>query len=809
VCWNPFIDELLKERQMAALTIKVFLLVLAIAIACNSNNVAVALPAVYGQQGSYPVATTVLTVQKSEGLGIFQCTVYYPTNSGAGGGRCNDIASCYLQSVSLAGQDVPVASGGGGFPLVAFGLNTFISGQEVYGSTMRHIASHGFVVAATNSRYIQPAAEAVEMVDCINELEKMQTAAGSKFHQKLNLGVGVGVLGYSQGGAASLDTAARLGSRCAGCITQHAQPSMMASQIKCPVFLHSGDADSLTGIMKAMIWSGVKTPKVFAIMRGAHHLTPVPPSPWDPWSLAWLMLYQKGDSQAGRYIWGGPEVVGSLRSLGMSGQMSEVLFNPTVPWSNPYTQYGVKVVSNEGGAYTVLPPTTQTTQQQQQADVYSNPATSGGGGIGSIFGMPSGSMGSMFGSSGASSSSSPFSFLQSFLGRYTSMTPAPTPAPSPSMAPQPQAGMTNTLSNTAGSLNGVVNIPTQEEETSLQVDALVRNDNQMDETFGVSYKEEEQQYTWSPIRPIRRVDPQPMRTQIQKETLSVSVQRPTMEALNNNNLNKFQQQQQQQEEDVTVQKKMHDKHVKDLSDTLGGPYCESSADCCFPGECTLITGTAVSYATTNMCSLPAGGLGKLASDPTCRRGSGLNPVTTGPSGESHSRSQGTGLNQFALIPKPTAPSSSPSTSDHGSYQGILQIPQTTSSSLNQRIMEQEGPSLILVSCDDTVMTLRVSGPSAAGSTIVVLGSIYVPKPDHVDQLILLSNSECPIIDVNIKMPKQHLSKQFLKTAIVKKRPVGQQTLVTLDNMDGDTCSDFVYQAVDVSRCIAGPVLDLR
>ena len=48
-------------------------------------------------------------------------------------------------------------------------------------------------------------------------------------------------------------------------------------------------------------------------MRGAHHLTPVPPSPWDPWSLAWLSLYLKGDAKAGEYIWGSAATVGSLR----------------------------------------------------------------------------------------------------------------------------------------------------------------------------------------------------------------------------------------------------------------------------------------------------------------------------------------------------------------------------------------------------------------------------------------------------------------------------------------------------------------
>ena len=252
-----------------------------IAAVIAGAGLAGALPEVYSKQGRYPVTTTVLTVQRSEGIGLpFQCTVYYPTNEGAGGGRCTDVASCYLQSIGTA-QNAPVADAGN-FPLVAFGLNTFISGQEVYGSTMRHIASHGFVVAATNSRYIQPAAEAIEMVDCINELEKQQTQASSKFHNKLDLKAGVGVLGYSQGGAASLDTAARLGDRCSGCITQHAQPSMMASQIKCPVFLHSGDQDSLTGIMKAMIWSGVRTPKVRPRPLPLSPLPPPLPPPSPP-----------------------------------------------------------------------------------------------------------------------------------------------------------------------------------------------------------------------------------------------------------------------------------------------------------------------------------------------------------------------------------------------------------------------------------------------------------------------------------------------------------------------------------------------
>lgn len=619
------------------------------------------------------------------------------------------------------------------------------------------------------------------MVDCINELEKQQNDKNSKFFQKLNLKVGVGTLGYSQGGAASLDTAARLGDRCAACITQHAQPSMMANTIKCPVFLHSGDQDSLTGIMKPMIWAAVRTPKVFAIMRGAHHLTPVPPSPWDPWSLAWLMLYQKGDSTAGEYIWGSAATVGSLRSLQLSGQMSEVLFDPTAPWSAPYTQYGVRSIS-EQGTYTVLP-----TQTQQQDS--SLAAAAAGGNIGSapqpsssMFGYPSGGS-SMFGfpglSSGASGGSrSPFSFLQGLLGRYSSAPPAPS------------AGMSNTLSNTAGSLSNVVNVPVME-ESSLEVDAVRETtQNTFDGTLqqDVIIQEKQVQYAWNPIR---RVNPQ-VESPIQKNSVSMAdVGRPTIDALNNI--------QEQQE----IKKKVHDKQVKDLSDTLGGPYCKSSTDCCSPGECVLTVGTITS---TNMCSLPAGGLGKLASDPTCRTNSvvsnqGMQKQTYVPAQNSNQMSNG---NKFVLIPKPAAAASGGSPQQLNQYQDISRISQPTHSKANLKL----GPSLSLVSCDDAVMTLRV-GDAAVGSTVVVLGSIYAPKFRQVDQLILLSNSECPVIDVNIKVPKQHLSKQFLKTKVI--RMEGGDTFVSFDNSDGDACSDYIYQAVDVqpSICAAGPPLDLR
>jgi len=291
-----------------------------------------------------------------------------------------------------------------------------------------------------------------------------------------------------------------------------------------------------------------------------------------------------------------------------------------------------------------------------------------------------------------------------------------------------------------------------------------------EQTIAERVEQQQQQYSWSPIR---RVTTPPVERQVQRETVSVTtVRRPSMEALNNLGT-------EQQE----IQKKVHEKRVRDLSDTLGGPYCESSVDCCYPGECSLTVGT---ITTVNMCSLPAGGLGKLASDPTCRRQSSAGPAgrlsnafepTTDAVGATPASNQISSFNKFALIPKQASTTGAATTTQGlaASSAGFdpsgglsLQSPSSTAAA---------GPTLSLVHCDGGVMTLRVSD-ALAGTTVVVLGSIYAPKARQVDQLVLLSNSECPVIDVNIKMPKQHLSKQFLKTQVIKMQVIKSPSLLS-------------------------------
>ena len=121
-----------------------------------------------------------------------------------------------------------------------------------------------------------------------------------------------------------------------------------------------------------------------------------------------------------------------------------------------------------------------------------------------------------------------------------------------------------------------------------------------------------------------------------------------------------------------------------------------------------------------------------------------------------------------------------------------------------------GPSLSLVDCSDGLMTLKITD-AEVGSTVVVLGSIHVPQGQQTDQLVLLSNTQCPVIDVMVKMPKQHHSKDLLKTKVVEipSQPSSGGYLVKLGNPSGGACADFAYQAADMTNCVAGPVLDLR
>ena len=152
----------------------------------------------------------------------------------------------------------------------------------------------------------------------------------------------------------------------------------------------------------------------------------------------------------------------------MSGAMTETLFDPAQPWSQPYTQYGLRGSTSASPA---LPAGTPG-QQIQTTPAPAGVSSAGAGQMMPSFSspQPGGSMfGSMFGgapggTSGSASGlgSSPFSFLRSLMGRYS-----PTAA-----AGTGQAGLGNTLTNTAGSLTSVTNIPVAQSQETILVDAV-------------------------------------------------------------------------------------------------------------------------------------------------------------------------------------------------------------------------------------------------------------------------------------------------------------------------------------------------
>jgi hypothetical protein len=120
----------------------------------------------YGSTGPFVVTTT-----SPNGT----TTIYHPTNLGQGGVR---------------------------HPVLLWGNGTFTSPSQ-YDGLLRHLASHGFIVAAATT---SNAGSGQEMLAGLDYLTTANGQAGGKFNGKVDLGK-VGTVGHSQGAVGALAAA--------------------------------------------------------------------------------------------------------------------------------------------------------------------------------------------------------------------------------------------------------------------------------------------------------------------------------------------------------------------------------------------------------------------------------------------------------------------------------------------------------------------------------------------------------------------------------------------------------------------------
>jgi hypothetical protein len=91
------------------------------------------------------------------------------------------------------------------YPVITWGNGTCAQ-PEGYGSLLRYVASHGYVVVAANSRYVGQGASNGAMLKALDYILAANNDSASPFYQKLDT-TNVGAMGHSQGSGATVAAA--------------------------------------------------------------------------------------------------------------------------------------------------------------------------------------------------------------------------------------------------------------------------------------------------------------------------------------------------------------------------------------------------------------------------------------------------------------------------------------------------------------------------------------------------------------------------------------------------------------------------
>jgi hypothetical protein len=243
----------------------------------------------------------------------FTCTPPATTNYGAAGPYQvtvqTDSAHTYYSPSSLGSRYCTR------HPVILWGNGTFTS-PSWYDGLLRHLASHGFIVAAANT---SNAGTGQEMLQGLANLTTFNGQATSRFYQKVDL-ENVGSTGHSQGGAgavrAALDTRVDT--------TFPIEGGFLSGQgtYRTPVLFLAGELDSLSAGIRTQYDSATNVPAAYAELAGATHLTALGNAGgFRAGATAWARWQLMGDIQARN------QFVGPLCGLCVSSAWSEYVAN--------------------------------------------------------------------------------------------------------------------------------------------------------------------------------------------------------------------------------------------------------------------------------------------------------------------------------------------------------------------------------------------------------------------------------------------------------------------------------------------------
>jgi hypothetical protein len=173
-------------------------------------------------------------------------------------------------------------------PVILWGNGTFTS-VSVYDALLRHLASHGFIVAAANT---SNAGSGNEMLQGLTQLTQWNSQSGNRFAGRVDL-ANVGSTGHSQGGGGAINAAKNQGVK----TTAPLEPwsgNQVGLQDSDTAMFFAGQSDTVVPPSSVRSrYTGVSIAAGYAELAGASHFVPVgnaggfrgPLTAWFRWQL--------------------------------------------------------------------------------------------------------------------------------------------------------------------------------------------------------------------------------------------------------------------------------------------------------------------------------------------------------------------------------------------------------------------------------------------------------------------------------------------------------------------------------------------
>jgi predicted dienelactone hydrolase len=185
------------------------------------------------------------------------------------------------------------------YPVLTWGNGT-CSHPLLFTELIEHVASHGFIVIATNSRQT---AGGVEMLHGIDFVLSENANSNSILYGKVDTAM-LGAFGHSQGSGATLSAGAD--PRIVATVPIQGASAAAVRALHGPTFLIAGELDTLvapSGVETA--FAAATLPAVYGLSIGQDHLMPgLAPSPILDAVTAWFRIHLADDAEARELFYG-------------------------------------------------------------------------------------------------------------------------------------------------------------------------------------------------------------------------------------------------------------------------------------------------------------------------------------------------------------------------------------------------------------------------------------------------------------------------------------------------------------------------